>query len=269
MKSILSYVAVAHPRHIEQARFVMEIARRHGAHVRFVASSRPVEAAVVGCGVSTVLEAISRDAAITRITQLRKVLTEVAGGVAWDLVIEDLGLGDAIIQHAPLSDLIVIGEIERRTLEDHVRSDLAERLVMNSSCPVLILPDEGAYGAAARIAVAWKNEPQAGRAVRDAMPLLRAAGTVTVVAIVSPDVRGESTEEAAVVAHLARNGVTASCRRAYASDAGPAILAQAREVGADLLVMGAYGRSRMLELLMGGVTRYVMRHLSMPVLLAH
>jgi nucleotide-binding universal stress UspA family protein len=119
--------------------------------------------------------------------------------------------------------------------------------------------------------VAWNAGREASRAVNDALPLLTRAKVVRILAI-NPDRTGEHGEEvgADVALHLARHGVNADVS-VVGSDIGDAdmLLSQVSDFGADLIVMGAYGHSRARELILGGMTRHVLHHMTVPVFMSH
>jgi nucleotide-binding universal stress UspA family protein len=105
------------------------------------------------------------------------------------------------------------------------------------------------------------------------MPFLKAADQVEVITINSDqETQGEADIPAVNISlHLARHGVKATANSLHAEDisAGDLILAHAADYGADLLVMGAYGHSRFRELILGGVTRKLLQHMTVPVLMSH
>jgi nucleotide-binding universal stress UspA family protein len=116
--------------------------------------------------------------------------------------------------------------------------------------------------------VAWNGSREAVRAVNDALPLLVEAEQVEVVCVTPhPD----SASMDAICLHLARWGVSAVAHPLPVGDqsVGPALLSRAAEFGADLLVMGAYGHSRLRELILGGVTREVLGDMTLPVFASH
>jgi nucleotide-binding universal stress UspA family protein len=111
------------------------------------------------------------------------------------------------------------------------------------------------------------------RSVNDAMPLLTAAETVTVLTI-EPREEPRAHDElsgADISLHLARHGVKAGIERTVSADlpVGEALLSRVADLCADLLVMGAYGHSRVRELLLGGATRSLLRSMTLPVLMSH
>jgi nucleotide-binding universal stress UspA family protein len=120
-----------------------------------------------------------------------------------------------------------------------------------------------------KILVAWNASREASRAVADAMPMLEAADSVEVFAV-EPNGMGDA-PGADIAAHLARHGINATANKTTGLDidVGDVLLNQAADSGADLIVMGGYGHSRMRELVLGGATRHILEHMTVPVLLSH
>lgn len=128
-------------------------------------------------------------------------------------------------------------------------------------------------GPAERILVAWDGSREATRAVHDALPLLTGAASV-IVLCVNPQrtaARYEAEPGADIALHLARHDVRTEVQQASADDGaeGEAILSAALDSGANLIVAGAYAHSRIRELVLGGVTRTLLRSTTVPVLMAH
>jgi nucleotide-binding universal stress UspA family protein len=118
------------------------------------------------------------------------------------------------------------------------------------------------------VALAWNGSAQAARAVAGALPLLRNAEQIHVLTAASA--RTEVERADGLVRYLAWHGVSCERQAMYpTTQVGAALLGRARELGADLLVMGGYGRSRVSELVFGGVTRTVLGQYDLPILLAH
>ena len=121
-----------------------------------------------------------------------------------------------------------------------------------------------------RIGIAWDGSRLAARAVRDATSFLTRAHAVTIISI-------NEAQEAAkrlrggLAAHLARHGLTAQIERGNAdrADVQPTILSIAADTGLDLIVMGAYGHSRLQERFLGGVTRGMLQAMTVPTLMSH
>jgi nucleotide-binding universal stress UspA family protein len=136
--------------------------------------------------------------------------------------------------------------------------------------PCLVLPEGEPEAAFARIAVGWNGRIEAIRAIRAALPLLAGAGEVCVLdGAPEPDEDVSGLPRFDPCAYLAAHGIAARRRRFHAepSSAGAALLREVR--GYDLLVMGAYGHSRMRERVLGGATRHVLEHARVPVLMMH
>ena len=176
---------------------------------------------------------------------------------------------EAVTTSAHYADITIVGQTD----PDDGRSDqeLADSIVLSAGGPVLVWPRTGSFGLdPATIAIAWNGTREAKRAVGDALPLLRRADKVVVLGIDTGD--RTHTPGTDISAHLARHGVTAEARYTVSTtdiDSCNALLNAIAEDGAGLLVMGAYGRHRMRELLLGGMTRDVLRRMTVPVLMSH
>tara|TARA_R110001606_G_scaffold113634_1_gene240821 strand:+ start:283 stop:1110 length:828 start_codon:yes stop_codon:yes gene_type:complete len=176
---------------------------------------------------------------------------------------------DIIALHARYADLTIVGQTPPPNTPNGEMT-LAHDLVLQAGRPVLVIPYFGVNGTIGEnIVVAWNAGREAARAVGDAMPLLESAKTVNVLSIQAEgtgDVPG-----ADITHHLARHGIRATAKQSVANkiDIGDVLLNHIADTGADLLVMGAYGHSRMREIVLGGVTRHVLEHAAVPVLLSH
>jgi nucleotide-binding universal stress UspA family protein len=174
--------------------------------------------------------------------------------------------------HARYADLTVVGQ--PNSYEPQDSDAITVTTVMTSGRPVLAIPFAGDFlTLGERVLVAWNASREAARAVNDALPLMAAAKQVTVLAI-NPQrgIGGLGDVPAADIAlHLARHGVKAEAAHTVAKDIsdGEALLSYAADIGADLIVSGAYGHSRARELVFGGVTRTLIAEMTAPVLLSH
>ena len=181
--------------------------------------------------------------------------------------VEDLAL------HGRYVDLVVIGQHDPDS-KAMSNPDIAGRLVLRIGRSVMIVPYAGRYpNLGKNILVAWDAGRQASRAVNDALPLLKGADKVNVLAInpeTGPDGHGEI-PCADICQHPARHGVNAEAQTAMAGDmeVGDILLSRASDLGADLLVMGAYGHRRLRELVLGGATRHLLAYMTLPVLMSH
>lgn len=124
----------------------------------------------------------------------------------------------------------------------------------------------------ATILVAWKNTREAARAVAEALPFLQQAQSV-LVAVIEEDKAAEEQKlevGADIGRYLSRHAVSAEIRKiAGWTDTGAAILNEAKQIGADMIVMGGYGHSRFREWILGGVTRRALSESTVPILTAH
>jgi nucleotide-binding universal stress UspA family protein len=190
---------------------------------------------------------------------------DVAGGMfaAWH---EEVGLaGEVVARRGRLADLIVVA----RPGERDAAPVILESALMDSGRPILVVPPTAGKTLGGNVAVAWNDSPQAARAVAAALPFLSTAGKVTVLTVKGREEAPASPRE--LSAYLAWHGVRASIKTitAGAKDVGAALLAEAQGTGADLLVMGGYGHSRMREVILGGVTHHVLSATTIPVLMMH
>jgi nucleotide-binding universal stress UspA family protein len=180
---------------------------------------------------------------------------------------------DAVRLNARYADLVVVGQRDREAEDEAgIAPEFVDELVLSCGRPVLIVPYAGRFPDVGRKAlVAWNASAEAARAIADALPLLARAERVNVI-VFDTGKRGDHGEEpgADIALYLARHGVKATVSR-YGSpdvDVGSQILSRAADMAADLIVMGAYGTSRMRELVLGGVTRTILESMTAPVLMS-
>ncbi|MGW9822350.1 nucleotide-binding universal stress UspA family protein [Methylorubrum extorquens] len=172
-----------------------------------------------------------------------------------------------LVQQARAADLVVVG---RRGPEDDDTDPLGVPpgpVLMEAGRPVLVAPPQLVQLKGTRIVVAWKDRPEVRRAVTAALPFLRDADQVFVVTV-GDDAGHEGAE--AVTGHLARHGVHATTHlmRAVRQESDE-ILEFAQHQDADLVVMGAYGHSRLREWIFGGVTRDALERSPVCSLMSH
>ena len=133
---------------------------------------------------------------------------------------------------------------------------------------LLLAPSGGAEHIGRTVAIAWNGSVEATRALLGALPLLKQAALLHVLTV--PGAGTADEQAAALAAYLAWHELSVQQHALYPeTSVGVALLAKAKELGADLLVMGGYGHSRVRELIFGGATRHVLHHYDLPVLIAH
>jgi nucleotide-binding universal stress UspA family protein len=173
--------------------------------------------------------------------------------------------------HCRYADIAVVGQTGAEGDDTGASEDMPETIALGSGRPVLIVPRAGDFQTIGeRVLVAWSATRESTRALHDAMPILELAKSVTVMEV-NPRRDPRHIAGADIAAHLARHGVKVEVSSITAGDieVGDAILSRAADLGSDLLVMGAYGHSRLREFTFGGVTRHILQHMTLPVLMSH
>jgi nucleotide-binding universal stress UspA family protein len=210
--------------------------------------------------------------------KIREVFESACRGrafvVEWRMVdADDRSIADAVIEHGRSADLIIASQRDPDA-NLGLTIDEPERLAIESGRPVLFVPFAGKVSTVGkRVLVAWNGRREAARAVFDALPLLKRAGHVRILWI-NPQKEMRPAGDvptAEIAASLARHGVKCEAASTIARDMDVAktLLSSVADEGADLLVMGAYGHSRIREFVLGGATRDVLAHMTVPVLMSH
>jgi nucleotide-binding universal stress UspA family protein len=178
---------------------------------------------------------------------------------------------DVVRRQARYADLVIVGQ--HNPGANGQAEDLPDGVLLTTGRPVVVVPYAMPVGSfATNVLIAWDDGAQATRAIHDAIPLMAKGAKVTVMAINPADTGDHGPIPCAdICLHLARHGFVAEASSLTAPDANVAdvLLARAFEEGYDLLVMGAYGHSRLREFVFGGVTAQVLQNMTLPVLMAH
>lgn len=189
---------------------------------------------------------------------------ERSASVAWKV---EVGREDEVVARVGrLSDLIVVG---RPGDSDDVLTPMTlNAAIFESGRPVLVVPQQGSKPPR-RVAISWNGSAQSARAVQSAVRLLEQAEAVLVMTADSYRTSGVRGHELA--SYLQWHGIKPDTHvfEAPAAGVGPRLLEECKEFGADLLVCGAYTHSRMRQLILGGVTRHLLGHAEIPMLMAH
>ena len=167
---------------------------------------------------------------------------------------------DELARRGRLSDLVIVGGPGA----DAGFSQAVETAIFATGRPLLMVPETLPEGLGRSIAIAWDGTPGAARAAGAALPLLRRAETITVM---TADMEKVGAKPSALADYLAEHGISAQTW-AFLPDEralGERMLAEADKSGADMLVMGAYGHSRLREMVLGGVTESVTAKAKIPV----
>ena len=196
-----------------------------------------------------------------------------SGPMSYEMRLVDGATVDAVVRYGHASDLVVLGQDDDANKRDTIVRALAERVLMEVGRPVLVVPSAGTFDKMPKhIVVAWDGSREAAMAMQAALPALHRSGHVTLVSMRHP--RDEDNAQQLLVPdmcqYLLRHGVQARAETQVTEFGfADALLSRISDLGADLLVMGAYGHSRLRERVLGGVTRQVLAQMTVPVLMAH
>jgi nucleotide-binding universal stress UspA family protein len=198
---------------------------------------------------------------------------KLAGSAAYEARHAAGSPADLLALHGRYSDLIVLARPSEPVTYGAMDEPDTASVLMGAGRPVLLVPGSWRQAPVGRrIALAWSETRESARAASDALPLLRRAGEVDVLVFnARPDERRHGAEPGADIAtFLARHGVRVTVHNETSPlDVGNALLSRLADLDSDLLVMGAYGHARLREMVLGGVTRTVLRSSPVPVLMSH
>jgi nucleotide-binding universal stress UspA family protein len=180
---------------------------------------------------------------------------------------EITGSAEAVLPvEGRLADLVVFGGVHASGSVHRRR--MFQVALQHATRPLLLVPEKVPAAIGDVIAVAWNGSAESARAVAGALPLLRGARQVHILTAASPRTDVERAD--GLARYLAWHGIAAERHPMYPTNQiGAALLDRTRELRTDLLVMGGYGRSKVTELVFGGVTRTVLGQYHLPILLAH
>ena len=174
--------------------------------------------------------------------------------------------------HSRYADLVVVEQPYDSPRED-IAVRVTEGALFEGSAPVLICPQTAPATVGTKVIVAWDRSVEALHAIRGAMPFLKAAEKVelTLVDPMPAEAGGEEDPGADMALTLSRHGVNVEVAQipSVGHTVGEVLRHRVTDIGADLLVMGAYGHSRLRESLIGGPTRAMLEAAPVPVLMAH
>ncbi len=272
-----------------RVRAALDVARKRGAVLTGVYAALVPALPVVAAGVPGamagypvgMIDEKAREALEERMQRARDGFKALAGTDSFCAL--QSPADSALVECGRYADLIVLGQSTDANAGRDVPGNLAASVMLRSGRPVMIIPDAGARKSIGeRILLAWNNSRESTRALHDALPYLQSAGKVIVLTIGDvathvdtggDDTAGDDTPPPLLrlETHLKNHGVVFELRETPQSDrdAGPAILEKLDEEDCDLLVMGAYGHSRLREFVFGGTTREILKHMSVPVMMSH
>lgn len=255
-----------------RTRFAADVAARHGAHLTGLYMRRLV--ALPGYAAAEIPDSVLAqfDAANEKLAEnVKQEFATRVEGIAptseWRMLRGVLP--DAIAEQARCADLLVIPQAHEATPKLHGHYDPAS-VLLRVPIPVLIVPPAGDIQVPNRHAViAWNNTREAARATREALPLLAEMTRATVLRI--GKAKKDELPDQDIVNYLARQGLNVEqhTQSREGTSVGEALLSYVVANGSDLVVMGGYGHSRAFEMVLGGMTHFVLEHLPVPVLMSH
>ena len=285
LKDLLVYVDLTDGANV-RLRLAADLARRHGSHLTalFVREPTPNQLELhksAELGLATGQEMVELDqrmgasveatarrlrSALVRLGQEHALATE------WRDV--DGPAADIVPEHARYADLTILGQNVTAD-QDSVEFSFAERLPLVSGRPVIYIPAAETRATLGRhILIAWNASRAAARAVKDALPLIEKAERTTVMVVDPAEVLryDGALPLDRLLEHLRRHGTVIEAVRAErqsGESVAGLLQARARALDADLIVAGAYSHSKLLEQMLGGVTRDLLETMTLPLLLSH
>jgi nucleotide-binding universal stress UspA family protein len=268
------------PQSTRRLDLALDLARRHEAHLvgLYLIDTRvpsdTLAAASGGMLMGGLMERVREQTGeqVERVEIAFEAAVSLAGvSGEWRLV--DGPIAATVALHARYADLAILGQTDPDRPDTTTPATVIEEVLFASGRPLLLVPYAGRFDRIGRnVLVGWNGSREAARALNDALPLMRKADRVTVLAA-DPEsgFSGDGDVPSADIAlHLARHGVKARAAITLSDGMDPAdlLLNYASDLGADLLVMGGYGHSRLRELVLGGVTRSMLERTTLPVLMS-
>ena len=255
------------------------LAKRLGCHLVGLAPtglvdypSTPEAAATLGNFAALAWDALREQA--ERVADRFRDACHAAGLKSFEAVIDESDKAQSLVRHAHCSDLTVLSQADPGSADHPSVQAVVEQVVLHSARPTLIAPYAGSFEHPGTTAmVAWDDSREAARAVSDALPLLRRAERVQVVSWNEKGAPRDAQLRARLDAlhrWLMWQGVRAEVGvETTGIGIAEAMLSRAADLGADLIVMGAYGHARWAERMLGGATRGLLAAMTVPVLMSH
>lgn len=259
------------------AKLAVDLATRVGSHLTGLALAYdPITPAYsMAAPIPTDFMVSAREQAMEDAKKAAAGFEEIArvSALTVETHVSDVLIGDGfggVVDHAKLSDLVVVGQ-DNPDQREPLREVLTEAVMFQAEVPTLLVPYAGpAEFKSDHAVIAWNGGTTAARAVRAAMPLLKMSKKVTVVIVEGGRKRTEIAG-ADLATYLARHDLDVTIRTITRtpSGIGQTIIDFVGDEGADWMVMGAYGHSRLREFILGGTTARILKSMPLPVLMAH
>ena len=267
----------ADPKASHRLAIAVELAQRHGAHLVGLHVQEPFntpamfDGSIVMDDLFASYDAVAKADQAAAAAAFNKAIKGTHLSTEWR---SENGFVDAeLAVHARYADLAVLGQTDPDA-KPSTPPGLPEAVALSTGRPALVVPFIGAPAKPGKtVMLCWNASRESARAASDALPFLRVAEKVIVLAVdPRSSADGHGAEPGADVAvWLARHGVKVTVQRDVAADAdvGGVILSRAADHDVDLIVMGLYGHSRLREMVLGGASRTLLASMTVPVFIAH
>lgn len=263
----------------ERVRVAIRLAARLDIHLVGIAPTGNVrlpvapESAISMAEFAEIAREALRDEAAQAVQAFRDACRD-AGARSFEALIDEADPAQSMVRNAHFSDLAVLTQADPAAANHRAVQDLVEQVALHSARPTLVLPYAGRFDTlGSQVLVAWDDSREAARALSDALPLLRGARKVHVIAW---NEAGGAPDEtlgprlATLHRWLTLHGVPAEVG-VETTEIGiaDAMLSRAADLDCDLIVMGAYGHARWTQRMLGGATRGLLASMTVPVLMSH
>ncbi|MFD2207421.1 universal stress protein [Kiloniella antarctica] len=273
-KSILVHLA-NDEEHTTRLEVALKLAKQNDAHVSALFITTPIgmPAEIYGRGASVQFLLDATKSSEDRAEELEKEFRETCEreNISHSWVVQEGDHISLLAEHAHAADVIIVSQPYFEHFEDRFRTRLVEEVTLLSGLPCLMVPRgfDASKDIAKRVMIAWKSTRESLRAVRDNMNALRKADKVFLLTI-QPDTQ-DALSLSEINNYLNRHGINAETLTIAQTETsiGQTIHDSAQAHGCDVIVCGAYGHSRLREMLLGGVTKYLVKEATIPVVMSH
>ncbi len=263
-----------------RTQYAIELARAHEAHIIGLAATDVAKLPLAVDGAASLIDYadIAWRAMRSQAETAARMFTEVCEKndfASFETLIDESAPAASLVRRAPMADLVIVGQADPSAPDAGRATAIVEEVVLYSPRPTLVIPYAGKFeGGGRTVLAAWNGSREAARALSDALPMMRRAERVHLVNWYegideASEERRLDLDEARL--WLARHGIAAVSHSERMVDLGiaDAMLSRVADLGADLIVMGAYGHARWRERVFGGATRGLMASMTVPVLMSH
>ena len=262
----------------ERMKTSLSIARAHHARITGVAlNTAPSLQTMIRAGISGAHELLEKGQVQAKVVADEFTALATAENIDYDTRVIECKEGRAAQKLAHLArnfDIAVLRQANPDRPNADLVTDVAEEVLFSSGRPVLFIPYIGAHAIPCqRAVIAWDGSAASTRAVHDALPLMEHMEEVVVLVVDAEDQERTNGEKPGddISTHLNAHGINNRIERRV-SDGVPTstiILNALSDTGADILIMGGYGTSKLREVVLGGVTRTLLNSMTVPVFMSH